>query len=409
MNTIKVSDFGPIGMGFRENNGHMEFSKVSVLIGNQGVGKSTIAKLVSTFSWLEKVLFREELKLSEVTRKNKFENTYCAYQGLKNYFKENSYIEFKGLAYHFIYQNQRLTVEKAVTYNDYLVPKIMYVPAERNFLSAVAQPDKLKYLPQPLYTFLDEYERSQQELTESLALPINNLRFQYHKQNKTANIVGENYRIKLTEASSGLQSVVPLFLVSRNLALSINKESDASKKEISIEDEKKIRAVIEKVLLNSKISETVKESALELLSSKYRNSCFLNVVEEIEQNLFPKSQKEILYKLIEFVNYINLNQLILTTHSPYIINYLSVAIKAFSVLRRIRNNDNLVEKMTRIIPKESCINPVDVRIYELNNEGEIILLSDFEGIPSDNNYLNNFLAETNALFDGLLEIEEEIV
>ncbi|MFO5526833.1 MAG: ATP-binding protein, partial [Cuspidothrix sp.] len=151
--------------------------------------------------------------------------------------------------------------------------------------------------------------------------------------------------------------------------------------------------------------------ALELLSSKYKNECFLNIVEEIEQNLFPQSQKNVLYKLLEFANMTEGNTLILTTHSPYIINYLTLAIKGYKVLQKIidlPNSNLLKERLENIVPQASCVSDEDSIVYELTESGEIIQLSTYEGLPSDENYLNTFLAETNNLFDDLLEIEEQI-
>lgn len=49
----RVKNFGPIRGGLTENDGWIEVTKVTVFIGNQGSGKSTIAKLISTFAWLE--------------------------------------------------------------------------------------------------------------------------------------------------------------------------------------------------------------------------------------------------------------------------------------------------------------------------------------------------------------------
>jgi ABC-type dipeptide/oligopeptide/nickel transport system ATPase subunit len=64
----------------------MDIRKVSVFIGNQGTGKSSIAKLISTLSWLEKGLYRGDIEEKYVTSYNRFINIYCNYQNLKNYF-----------------------------------------------------------------------------------------------------------------------------------------------------------------------------------------------------------------------------------------------------------------------------------------------------------------------------------
>jgi len=48
-------------------------------------------------------------------------------------------------------------------------------------------------------------------------------------------------------------------------------------------------------------------------------------------------------------------------------------------------------------------------IYELyETNGTIKKLGNFEGIPSDKNFLNKSLGNANILFDSLLEIEEEL-
>jgi hypothetical protein len=103
----------------------------------------------------------------------------------------------------------------------------------------------------------------------------------------------------------------------------------------------------------------------------------------------------------------------LTTHSPYIINDLTLAIKADKVIKKIlssaiSNADYLQEKLNQIVPKASCIAAEDAIVYELTEQGEIRELATYEGLPSDENYLNLSLGETNQLFDDLLEIEEQL-
>ena len=411
MTKIKVKNFGPIKTGFEEDNGFIDIRKATIFIGNQGTGKSSIAKLISTLIWLEKALYRGEVTEKYATSYSRFTNTYCNYQNLKNYFLPETEIEYEGKVYNIRYKENKLSIDTVDNTKNYVVPKIMYVPAERNFLSAVTQPEKLKGLPQSLYTFLEELERSQQELSSSLRLPIGDVEFEFDKRNRISNIVGNGYKLRLSEASSGFQSLVPLFLVSRNLALSINKEKDSSRNEMSSEEQKRLKAEIEKILSNQNLSDELKQTALGILSSKYRNGCFINIVEEIEQNLFPESQRDLLYKLLEFVNLTVDNKLILTTHSPYIINYLTLAIKGSAILQKISslsNTDELDHQLDSIVPKLACISASDVIIYELTKEGEIKRLPDYNGLPSDENYLNVSLDETNQSFYDLLEIEESL-
>ncbi|NJO14693.1 MAG: ATP-binding protein [Thioploca sp.] len=414
MSRIKVKNFGPIKVGFEENDGFLEIKKITVFIGNQGTGKSSVAKLISTMNWLEKAFYQGKLTEKEVSKYNRFVNNYCTYHGLKNYFLPETEIEYQGTVYNFKFNQGKLNVQSHFTSSEeYIVPKIMYVPAERNFLSTVKIKNlqKLKELPQSLFTFWEELERSQEELSGSLTLPVGNAKFEFDRLNKTSNIVGESYKLMLSEASSGFHSFVPLFLVSHNLAHSIDKERDASKTELSGEEQKRLRAEIEKILSDDTLSEEVKKTALKILSSKYRNQRFLNIVEEIEQNLFPSSQQQLLYQLLKFTNYTTENGLILTTHSPYIINYLTLAIQGASLLQKINVSDkseDLKKRLNEIVPVDSCVAAEDTVVYELTETGKINKLATYEGLPTDDNFLNRSLAESNLLFDGLLEIEEEL-
>lgn len=408
MSRIKIKNFGPIKEGYGDE--WIEVKKLTVFIGNQGSGKSTVAKLVSTFTWLEKSLYKQTSKKGEVKRKSKFENFYCEYQNLKNYFKPNTEIDFEGTVFKFSYRNGRLDIED-IEGQKYLVPKVMYVPAERNFVSAVSQPEKLRFLPKTLYTFLEEYERSKRELSSSLNLPINDLRFTYDKKKSESKIVGSDYDLPLFEASSGLQSSIPLFLVSKNLCEGIDRISDNSLAKESLQEMQILRKRIMDLLTNDRITDDIRNQAIELLSSVTKNDCFINIVEEPEQNLFPTSQWEILKALLEFNNLHVGNKLVLTSHSPYLINYISIAIQANYLNQLIegKNLSQIDKKINHIIPRKSTITSSDVVVYQLDEKtGCVKKLPNPEGIPSDRNFLNESLRHGNELFDSLLEIEQEL-
>jgi predicted ATPase len=58
MSRIKIISFGPIRKGCIDNDGFIDIKKVTVFIGNQGSGKSAVAKIISIFTWIEKALVR---------------------------------------------------------------------------------------------------------------------------------------------------------------------------------------------------------------------------------------------------------------------------------------------------------------------------------------------------------------
>ena len=113
-----------------------------------------------------------------------------------------------------------------------------------------------------------------------------------------------------------------------------------------------------------------------------------------------------LFSLLEFNNLSQGNKLIMTTHSPYLINYLTLAVKA-AILKEKVETDKLKLKLQKIVPFASTVNPNDLAIYQLDEEKGIIeRLETYQGLPSDENSLNEKLGESNELFAKLLEIQQ---
>lgn len=408
MSKIRIKNFGPIKDGYRDNGGWIDIKKVTVFIGNQGSGKSTVAKLISMFSWIEKALVRGDYNKKWFERKNKLKNQYLNYHRLENYFKVNgdhSVIEYKGDAFNINYENGSLVIEE-VENKSYQLPQIMYVPAERNFITYVKTPKELKFSSASLKEFLTEFDNAKEDLKGLLKLPINNTEVEYDKLNDTLNLRGEGYKVKLTEASSGFQSFVPLYLVSNYLAYSVKKQSESNKEQMSSEEMQRFKKGVEDIWNNDNLTDEQKRIALSVLSSKFNKTAFINIVEEPEQNLFPSSQQKMLFSLLEFNNINRGNKLIITTHSPYLINYLSLAVKA-DYLKSTIKDELKKEKLNNIIPIQSTINGDEIAIYELNEiDGSIKKLETQNGLPSDENELNERLDESNELFAQLLEIQQ---
>ena len=415
MNRIRIKNFGPIKEGCQSNDGWIEIKKVTVFIGNQGSGKSTVAKLISTFTWIEKALVRGDYNKKWFERKNKLKNQYLNYHRLENYFKINgadkTVIEYEGDAFSIVYENGSLIISEVLN-KEYPLPQIMYVPAERNFITYVKTPKELKLSSESLKEFLTEFDNAKNEMKGLENLPINNVGIEYDKLNDTLNLKGEGYKVKLTEASSGFQSLVPLYLVSGYLANSVKKQSETNKETMSSEEMQRFKKGVKDIWDNNNLTDEQKRLALSVLSAKFNKTAFVNIVEEPEQNLFPSSQWQVLQSLLKFNSMNKGNKLIMTTHSPYIINYLSIAIQGEYLENKIKKSSNkeiLLTKLYSLIPKESLISASNVVVYQLNEkDGSIMKLEAIDGIPSDRNHLNKALGESNLFFDSLLEIEQEL-
>lgn len=412
MSRIKIKNFGPVKEGLSTNDGWMDIKRVTVFIGNQGSGKSSIAKLISTLSWIEKVLTRGDFSTKEFTA-TKFKNHYCGYHRIANYFiKDQTEIFYEGDSYSFSYtKDNKFIIDKIEDgLNRYPLPQIMYIPAERNFISMVNKPNLIKDLPDALLTFLTEYDNAKKEIRGDFSLPVNDAFLEYNKQKDIVNVVGDGYDVKLFEASSGFQSLVPLYLVSKHLSESVNAQAKNSSK-MSSEETKRFEEGVRSIWENTTLSEAQRRAALSALSSRFNKSAFINIVEEPEQNLFPSSQVSIMQSLLQFNNSLNANKLIITTHSPYLTNFLTIAVKAGMLKEEIanKNDERLLSELNQIFPIEAAVCKDEIAIYELDERsGSVALLKAPRGLPSDENFLNNFLDDSNELFANLLEIQQKL-
>ena len=399
MSNITIRNFGAI----KEHSTPIEIKKITFFIGNQGSGKSTVAKLIATFMWIEKALVRGDYDKKWIERKNKFKNTFLPYHRIENYLKENTFIRYEGNAYIITYEKEFLKIEEKKN-NDYSLPQIMYVPSERNFIAYVKSPKELKLSSEALKDFLTEFDNSK-GIVKNLELPINNAILDYDKLNDTLNLKGDDYKIKLTEASSGFQSFAPIYMVSSYLAKSVKKQSEV-KVGMSGDEKDRFRKEVEKIYSSKELTEEQKNIAISVLSKKFNKTSFVNIVEEPEQNLFPTSQRDMLYSLLKINDEIPANKLIITTHSPYLVNYISVAVEAGNI-----QNEANKEQIGKIIPISALVKSDDLAIYELDEKGfdeegnTVKLLGNYNGIPSDENFLNDEIGRTNELFADLLDLQ----
>lgn len=398
---LHIENFGPIAKA------DITIKKVTILIGRQGSGKSTIAKLYALFTWMEKSLMRHSLTPKYIAQYSRFQKKFCAYNNIDECFTPDTVLHFDGNHFIFHYQGGTLatnpTNQDSDTFN---ISKVMYVPAERNVLGCIDHPSGVKGLGPAFDSFAGEFAKAKKNFKSGYHFPFEDVGFIYDTLNDMPKLsLPSGKEIRLSAGSSGFQSSLPLLLVSKNLTqMVLNSSKDA---ELSAKEHSALIREVEAVLSNPTLSEDVKSASLRAISSRFSYSRFVNIVEEMELNLFPDSQKGVLYELLASTYHMPANRLMLTTHSPYVINYLTLAIKAKQLSQQAQERPELLQRIYTIVPAESQIADTEVAIYEVA-EHSTALLSCYNGIPSDDNFLNEKLNDSNLAFGELLEIEENL-
>lgn len=423
---LLIKNFGPITVGHKSNDGFIDIRRCSVFIGPQGSGKSCLVKLVSLFSWLEKSLIAGTL--DEKIESNTFVNKYLAYHGIAEYLNEKTELEYRGNSYNFSFRNG--TFSSMYKNGSYVRPKILYIPADRSFCTAIKNPGKISGLPENTFDFLWDFTDAELGLKKDLYnIPINGFCFSYDEKEKLAFLVDKDkkYKIDISSASSGILSALPLTLTTayysgflsvrpmsqsleqvrilrddafgqlQKLKSALDEMGDFDEEESELERKAKLLHDLEKEL------DALKNSMItpNLVLTKIVNSRLINIVEEPEQNLFPEAQADILYYLIQCMNSGSVlggeNSLIFTTHSPYIVEALNNSIYAKRLLENGKDLNGLLES-------NELVSYDDVTAYKLT-EGMIESIKDDETKQIDSGYLDSCSERIRTLYSKLEDLE----
>ncbi len=388
----------------------INLNKINVFIGPQSSGKSTIAKIVSYCSWLEKRGDAAEESFAKGAQQE-----LETYHHMKGYFTDDSSIFYVGENIRFALNCADLLVDiksKKLKCNDALVhvsekvinPKVAYIPAERNFVSVL--PDARKYSDKKdgLLDFITDWLESKRHYSTEKKLGMLDLGITYHyneESDRDMLTLSESQKpVFLDQASSGMQSLVPLMVLLDWFSNGIYEQN----KPYSPEEIIKIKDLLANF---SKDKESQGQQQLvdrlrDFVEGKgYTHTQF--IIEEPEQNLFPKTQEQFLYVLLSIINHGHPHQLVLTTHSPYILYALNNCLLAYLV----QGNMNEKEKTERDIMKYA-VDPRLVSVWQIENgylrneDGiENSTIQDEDGLIRKN-YFNNIMKDVMGKFNELL-------
>jgi hypothetical protein len=197
--------------------------------------------------------------------------------------------------------------------------------------------------------FAANFETARKE-KKALGIDFLDATYQY-LNNENVITLGDGNQVKLNQASSGLQSVIPLLLV---------------------------------------------------LFHKGEESMFkqLFVIEEPELNLYPTIQHQLVETIIEQCQKRNDN-LIITTHSPYILSTLDNLLKSGVITSE---NPGLAAEVEKIIPKSKWIQFEQICCYYFDNGSAMDILN-YEHRAIDTNSLDDISIHLASINDKLLNLQ----
>ena len=301
---LKIEKFGPV------KQLDIEIKPLTLFIGTQGSGKSTVSKIITIFR------NQEWEKQIEEGNKDALMKAFFDFN-IDEYFQTDSYILYTNDHVEISYQNGEFSIKHISEENKPISENssMLYIPAERNLVgnlsSALASIILAKVpLSETIIEYMSLFEKAKKEFPK-YEIPF--LGVSYEKKDGKERIVvsEEGKSLPLNACSSGLQSVLPMIMV---------------------------------------------------MDYALRNESFDSfVVEEPEQNLFPENQQELLNFISSKLNTEYFKQCIITTHSPYMLSCLNVLMLA----AKLHQNENVKDETEKIISSEYAVNPNDVAVYGL--------------------------------------------
>ena len=394
----------------------IDLNRFNIFIGPQSSGKSTIAKIVSFCQWLEKdcVVSQKSTHIDDTFVKERL----IVYHNIGDYLKDDSSFHYEGKALDIWFEGNRLIVSPNKGFNDMKVSKNAYIPAERTVIS-IPGIFSTKMPENYLASFLDDWQHIRAKFGSGDKVDILKLGEAYFfDKNTNTDMLSmpDGGRLHLSQASSGLQSVTPLCVYIAYITEWIysHQEDKSSDERKRIWDSAVAKSIYEGSELPFNDLDPISVDRLELspIVDKIRKWSeilatpnFSNIViEEPELNLFPRTQASLIYFILSNVDHTRDN-MVITTHSPYILYAVNNCILANLV------KDNLTEEDLAELDVPECarLDGKDISVWELR-DGHIIndegvrdaTIQDRNGLIRGNYFdrvMHNIMADFNFLLN----------
>lgn len=353
--SIIIKNFGPLKEVEID-----DIKPLTVFIGKSAGGKSIIMKVIVLMRYIYKMVnIRSYLKNAKITRSPfKLRFNSLLHDGLKGMITAQTEIyytvEINGNKYTLKYTNRGLQSDINIPDKDLIFFKEAYVSGMRSLIPIWAS-KAVSVKGENLGFFFHETFNDFNDATDVIKeqkLEYMNLKMKVRKSGNRPKLFtieslqNDAVPIELRYASSGIQTSAPLVAIVHYFA-----------QEFSFKDafQRSVLNYLYKQDLLTKFTPRINQNKL----GKYVHIH----IEEVELSLAPEDQRAFMSNLVEEVFHKNKKDrklgLMVSTHSPYIVNHLNVLLRA-GYFEKARENYPFLEKD-------------DIAVYRVN-EGKIISL-----------------------------------
>ena len=318
----------------------------------QSSGKSSLLKMAAFCSWVEKRIMVTQSDKQFVGGKS-FIQEFADYYGHYDYFQPNTLIKYSSSFLSFVFDNGQTEQKFSFKWQshrwDYRRPKVQYIPSERNIASLIP---KWQDIPvrKSLSDFLTEWDIARRQIGKEEDMLQLGYTYTFDPATGTDSIRTSGGKpFRLTDGSSGLQSLVPMYLLidylwrgqyknshdSQQLKPQQRMEREYLLSELYLSAPGKAQSLPNKIPFTLPVEKNIEGKSYYFQTQKdasrfeNRSQRFLFTdhselfLEEPEQNLFPPTQGQLIDWLYDMAyDSKHSNTLMMSTHSPYIFNAL---------------------------------------------------------------------------------------
>ena len=208
-------------------------------------------------------------------------------------------------------------------------------------------------IPDCIKDFGSLYEKARIQY-KNIDINILDIKVSFNNNGDTVYLMNENKEVKLSQTSSGIQSIIPLWIV-------FNQYVESKKKQIL-------------------------------------------VIEEPELNLFPSTQHFLIDWIMRKMRKSN-GSIVITTHSPYVLSVVDNLILAQEILKKSNKKKLVLSKIKELIPSMALIDFDYVSSYFFHSDGTVKDIRDTDIKSLGAEYIDTASDKLGYIFDELCNIE----